>query len=246
VSTTPVETPDGYPQPTRRRPLGGGQIAMIIIGSILALLGLGLLGAGAAAAAAGHSRDGAGFVTSGPAAVSTTAYALTTPDLGVDVRGPDEAYARGLLGTVRIRATPAVPSRPVFVGIAPTADVQRYLDGVGHDAITDIEVDPVRVEYDQQAGGPPEAAPGEQTFWESSDSGTGTRTLEWQLATGDWTVVLMNADGSPGVRANLDLGGTLPVLRGVTIGLFVGGGLLLLGGAVLILLPLVTRRREPA
>jgi len=39
----------------------------------------------------------------------------------------------------------------------------------------------------------PESAPGEQTFWERSDTGTGTRTLEWQLSTGDWTVVVMNA-----------------------------------------------------
>jgi hypothetical protein len=56
----------------------------------------------------------------------------------------------------------------------------------------------------------------------------------------------MNANGSPGVRADLDLGGTLPVLRGVTIGLFVGGAVLLIGGVLLIVLPLVTRRRSPA
>ena len=54
--------------------------------------------------------------------------------------------------------------------------------------------------------------------------------MTWQLATGDWTVVVMNADGSAGVRAELDLGGTLPVLRWVTVGLLVGGGLALLGG----------------
>jgi hypothetical protein len=242
VSAAPVHAPDGHRQPTRRRPLSGGQIAMIVVGSIVALLGLGLLGGGVAVAAAGHSRDSAGYLTTGPATVASTAYAVTAPNLGVDVRGPDEAYARDLLGTVRIRAT---ASEPVFLGIARTADVQRYLDGVGHDEISDIDVDPVRVEYAEHAGGAPELAPGEQTFWELSDSGTGTRTLEWQLATGDWTVVVMNADGSPGVRADLDLGGTLPVLRGVTIGLLVAGSLLLLGGAVLILLPLLTRRPEP-
>jgi hypothetical protein len=245
VSTTPVHAPGDHRQPTRRRPLGGGQIAMIVVGSIVALLGLGLLGGGVAVAAAGHSRDGAGYLTTGPAEVSTTAYAVTAPNLGIDVRGPDEAYARDLLGTVRIRATGSDPTRPVFIGIAPTADVQRYLDGVGHDEISDIDVDPVRVEYAEHAGGAPEVAPGEQTFWEDSDSGTGTRTLEWQLATGDWTVVVMNAAGTPGVQADLDLGGTLPVLRGITIALFVAGGLLVLGGAALILLPLLTRRPEP-
>lgn len=243
MSTAPVHAPGDHRQPSRRRPLGGGQIAMIVVGSIVALLGLGLLGGGVAVAAAGHSRDDAGFLTTGPATVATTAYAVTAPNIGIDVRGPDEAYARDLLGTVRIRAT---ASQPVFLGIARTADVQRYLDGVGYAEISDVNVNPVRIDYAEHAGRAPEVPPGEQTFWELSDSGTGTRTLEWQLATGDWTVVVMNADGSPGVRADLDLGGTLPVLRGVTIGLFIAGGLLVIGGAVLILLPLLTRRPEPA
>ena len=244
VSTTPVRVPGPAPAGTRR-PLAGGQIAMIVIGSLLALLGLGLLAGGAAAAAAGHSRNGDGFLTTGPASVATDSYAVSVPDIGVDVRGPDQAYARNLLGTVRIRATSGDPATPVFIGIAPSRDVEGYLRGVGHDDIQDIEVDPVSVDYATHAGGAPATAPAEQTFWDRSDSGTGTRTLDWELATGDWTVVVMNADGSPGVRADLDLGGTLPILRWATVVLFAGGGLLLLGGVLLIVLPLATRRRYP-
>jgi hypothetical protein len=242
VSTTPVSAPDRRTRPGRR-PLSGGQVAMIVIGSLLALLGLGLLAGGAAIAAAGHSRDSAGFVTSGRAPVDTDSYAVTVPGIGINVRGPDEAYARDLLGTVRIRATSDDPAKAVFIGLAPARDVDAYLDGVGHADVRDIDVDPARVEYTDHAGGAPEAGPADQSFWDSSDSGTGTRTLSWQLATGDWTVVVMNADGSAGVHADLDLGGTLPVLRGATIGLFVGGGLVLVAGVLLIVLPLATRRR---
>jgi hypothetical protein len=242
MSTTPLSAPDRRMAPGRR-PLSGGQIAMIVIGSVLALLGLGLLAAGAAVAAAGHSRDSAGFVTSGRAPVDTDQYALAVPGIGVDVRGPDQVYARDLLGTIRIRATSDDPAKPVFVGLAPSRDVDGYLGGVGHDDVRDIDVDPTRVDYTAHAGEAPASPPGEQTFWERSDSGTGTRTLTWQLATGDWTLVVMNADGSAGVHADLDLGGTLPVLRGATIGLFVGGGLLLVGGILLVVLPLATRRR---
>lgn len=245
MSTTPVRAPAGRPAPTGPRPLRGSQIAMIIIGSVLALIGFWVLVGAVALAAAGNSRDDAGYVTAGPATVTTEAYAVSVPDIGVDVSGPDEAYARDLLGTVRIRATGADPARPLFVGIAPTRDVDAYLRGVGHNDVRDIDVDPVRVDYTEHAGGAPAAVPAEQTFWEHSDTGTGTRTLEWKLATGDWTVVVMNADASPGVRADLDLGGTLPVLRWVTVGLFVGGALLLIGGGLLIVLPLTTRRRGP-
>jgi hypothetical protein len=244
VSTTPLSAPDRRTAPARR-PLTGGQVAMIVIGAILALLGLGLLAGGAAVAAAAHSRDSAGFVTSGAAPVDSAAYAVAVPGIGVDVRGPDEAYARDLLGIVRIRATSDDPAKPVFLGLAPTGDVDGYLRGVGHDDVRDIDVDPARVDYTAHSGGGPASPPGEQTFWERSDAGTGTRTVSWQLATGDWTVVVMNADGTAGVHADLDLGGTLPVLRGATIGLFVGGGLLLVGGVLLVVLPLATRRRDP-
>jgi hypothetical protein len=243
VSTTPVRPPD-QPYPAAHRGLSGGRIAMIVIGSVLALIGLGLLAGGVAVAAASHSRDSAGFVTAGPAQVDSDAYAVAVPGIGVDVRGPDEAYARDLLGTVRIRATSDDPTRAVFVGLAPTRDVDAYLDGVGHDDVRDIDVDPARIDYTNHPGDGPASPPGEQTFWERSDAGTGTRTVSWELATGDWTVVVMNADGSAGVHADLDLGGTLPVLRAATIGLFVSGGLLLIGGVLLIVLPLVTRRRD--
>ncbi len=243
MSTTPVSAPSRAPGPPR--PLTGGQVAMIVIGSVLALIGLGLLAGGAAVAVAGHSRDGAGFVTAGPVQVDSDAYAVAVPGLGVDVRGPDQAYARGLLGTVRIRATSDDPARPVFLGLAPTADVDAYLRGVGHDDARDLDVDPARVDYTAHPGGGPASPPGEQAFWERSDAGSGTRTVTWPLATGDWTVVVMNADGSAGVHADVDLGGSLPVLRAATIGLFVGGGLLLVGGVLLIVLPLATRRRDP-
>jgi hypothetical protein len=215
---------------------------MIVVGCVVALVAAAVLAAGLAVAFAGRSPDG--YRTVGPASVATQSYAVTAPDIGVDVRGPDEAYARDLLGTIRIRATGADPARPIFLGIARTADADAYLGEVGYDQISDIEVDPVRVEYDAHAGGGPATPPTAQTFWERSDSGPGTRTLTWELATGDWTVVVMNADGSPGVRAELDLGGTLPVLRWVTVGLLVGGGLALLGGLALVVLPLATRRRD--
>jgi hypothetical protein len=244
MSTTPVRDPAPLPAPGSRRPLGGGQIAMIVIGSVVALLGLATLFGGVAVAGAGLSRDADGFLTAGPATVATDSYAVTVPDVGVEVRGPDEAYARQILGTVRIRATAADPAKPVFLGIAPARDVDAYLDGVGHADISDIEVDPVEVKYTPYQGGPPASAPTGQTFWDASDSGTGTRTMEWELATGDWTVVVMNADGSSGVRADLDIGGELPGLGWVTVALITLGAVLLLGGALLVILPLTVGRRH--
>jgi len=244
---TGAAVPPSGPPPGRlpappRRPLGAGRIVAIVIGALLCLIGLGLLAGGAAVAAAGHSRDAAGFVTSGTAPIDSDAYAVVVPRVGVQIHGPDQAYARDLLGTVRIRATGDDANKAVFLGLARTEDVDAYLRGVGHDEVRDIDADPVRTDYTNRAGGAPSSPPGEQTFWDRSDAGTGTRTVDWQVASGNWTVVVMNADGTAGEHADVDLGGTQPFLRGATIGLFAAGGVLLVGGVLLIVLPLVTRR----
>lgn len=243
LHTGAAPPPVGQPPTPPRPPLGAGRIIAIIAGAVLCLIGLGLLGGGAALAAAAHSRDTAGFVTSGTAPVDSDAYAVVVPGIGVNIHGPDQVYVRGMLGTVRIRATGRNPEQPVFLGLARSQDVDAYLRGVGHDEVRDLNVDPTRTEYTNRAGGAPASPPGGQKFWVGSDSGTGTRTVEWQVAARDWTVVVMNADGSAGVHADVDLGGTLPVLRGATIGLFVAGGVLLVGGVLLIVLPLVIRRQ---
>ena len=92
----------------------------------------------------------------------------------------------------------------LFVGVADTADVDAYLSGVGHDRLGDLGTPwagagtrPAMTGVD---GGPPEAAPGEVDIWVAESSGTGTQTVDWRPGDGDWTVVIMQADGAAGRR----------------------------------------------
>jgi hypothetical protein len=70
--------------------------------------------------------------------------------------------------------------------------------------------------------------------------------VTWKVREGDWSVVLMNADGSRGVAAEIDLGAKLSLLLWVAIGLLLGGVLVLGGSTALIVLAARAPRPPPA
>jgi hypothetical protein len=108
-----------------------------------------------------------------------------------------------------------------------------------------IDFDPFRVTYLPVTGGTPQGPPTEQRFWAASASGVGTQTLTWKVREGDWSVVLMNSDGSRGVAANIDVGAKMSFLLWVAIGSLLGGVLVTGGSAALVVLAARTRRPQP-
>ena len=89
------------------------------------------------------------------------------------------------------------------------------------------------------------APPGTRRFWAARAAGAGTQTLVWPVEDGDWSVVVMNADGSPGVRVHLSAGAKVAFVFRVGLGLAIGGALLLILGIVLIVLGARLGRRAP-
>jgi hypothetical protein len=75
-------------------------------------------------------------------------------------------------------------------------------------------------------------------------SGTGTQTVVWPAKGGHWTVVVMNATASSGMKVHADVAATLPPLPWIALGLHVGGVLVLAGSVALIVVPIrrATRR----
>jgi hypothetical protein len=219
---------------------------LVILGAVLILLGCGLLAGGGIGLWAHAQRDAAGYHTAGPERLTTDTFALSAPSLDVGIAGPDAIYADDLLGDVRITLESRNVETPLFIGIGPAGDVARYLNGVGHTEISDFEADPFKVTYVPRPGGQPAADPAAQTFWVASDSGTGSRTLSWNVADGNWSVVVMNADRSQGVDADVSIGSTLPGVLPVSIAALVVGGLLLLLGIVVIAVTVATRRSAVA
>jgi hypothetical protein len=99
------------------------------------------------------------------------------------------------------------------------------------------------VDYRHVDGGAPRSTPGEQDFWVARQEGSGAQTLEWAVQGGNWSAVIMNADGSAHVTSSVSLGGRLNVLLPIGVGLAGVGIILLAIGTVLIVLG--ARRTRP-
>lgn len=212
------------------------KIVLIVLGAVLMVCGLGALLPGALLTRL-TSHGGAidtGYHTIGsptPALVSPTEK-INSGDLPTS--GPGAATL-----TVNARDT----DQPVFLGVARTADLDAYLDGVAYDEVRDLRLRPYRVETTRHTGIPFADPPGLQSFWLASATGS-SPTLEWKVQGDDYRVVLMNADGSPGAAANTQIGVKVSGLRGLGIGVLLGGALAALAGLGLLIWGLVTPARS--
>jgi hypothetical protein len=242
----PIRVPEASaampPRPDGARdPSSGtiGRITAIVIGTLLTLVSVVLLGAGGTVLWADLTQRDGGYVTTDVRRFSTSGAALTTRPTDLGPAGIAWLYSPSLLDDVRIRVTPSDVGRPLFVGIGPSTEVDRYLEGVRHTLISDFWGSTVRA----IGGGSAVSAPDTQDFWVASDTGSGPRTVTWDLAEGSWTVVVMNADGRPGIGVvATDLGATVPALVWVAIGVLVAGGVFLVGGVLL--MARATQRRS--
>jgi hypothetical protein len=225
--------------------VSAGRVILIILGSIGVLFGLALMAGGGFLLWADRTQRDDGYLTTPSERFATPNYALTRTRLEVDTQGEGWVLNESWFGKVRIRGeSPA--GKTLFIGIGPQAEVARYLGTVAHANVQDLDFDPFRATYLSVSGAAPQAPPTEQHFWAASASGVGTQTLTWKVRDGDWSVVLMNADGSRGVAADVDLGAKLSFLLWVAIGLLLGGVLVTGGSAGLVVLAARTRRPQPS
>ena len=96
--------------------------------------------------------------------------------------------------------------------------------------MTDVDYSPFHASYrDRDQGGELRPAlPADQDFWAASAHGAGTQTVAWDLEDGDWSIVVMNADGSRGVDTDISAAAKVPFLGSL--------GWVSLGGALVLLI----------
>ncbi|MET0143865.1 MAG: hypothetical protein ABW328_03645 [Ilumatobacteraceae bacterium] len=225
-----------------------GRIVVIVSGCILGILGLGLLIAGIAGTVAyGVARDDDGYFRTDEIHLSTPTSAITSASLDLGSAPGDAEWitARGDFATVILDLQPVGSGQELFAGIGPTDEVTRYLASVPHDSVSDYDDSSSTVTYERQAGSATPAPPADQTFWVAEVATAQPGTLTWDVKGGDWTVVVMNADGSSGVDANARVGIKIDWLLPVAIVLIVLGAVVLVGGTLLGVFVGRTRRQQP-
>jgi hypothetical protein len=232
-------TTDHRPEEPRRR---APRVALITTAAVTALMAVLLLVAGGAALWGNAQKNEQGYLTTDSERFASETRAIATQSLDVDSDLPGWLVGEESYGDIRLQVR-GNDEQPVFVGIAPTRDVERYLSGAAHATLTDVDYDPFDAEYRNAAGERPLAPPVEQYFWETSTHGPGDQVLTWDVRDGDWSVVVMNADGSSGVDVDVSAGANVPVLATIGWVLMATGGLLLtIAGIVLVLAIRAPRR----
>ncbi len=207
--------------------MSAGKIILLVFGIIGLLISIGLLvGGGALLWADNVIKDNEGFYTTRNIQIEKDSYAIVSGPADIDIdTGWDWGWGWDLgdLATFKVEGSNNDPSNQIFIGVARESDIDAYLSGVEYDEITDIHINPDRMDYRNHPGSIVPGDPTSQTFWTESSYGAGTQILEWELEPGSHSLVLMNDDGSAGVDMNIVLGAKIPLLFIVSVGVLVAG-----------------------
>jgi hypothetical protein len=217
--------------------MSAGRVVLLVFGILIVLVSIALLIGSAGVLAFDRSfRDSQGYYTTSFARVDANSYAVITQPADFHVNA---GFMMKNLepASIRIQAQNNLVGKPIFIGIATEQDAQNYIGSSSHDEFTGLSLRPYHLELRHFAGGTPPAAPVTQNFWIASATGTGTQTLNWNISSGTYSLVLMNADGSAPVDAQVSLAIRAPqVVRAVGWGLLIAGIVLIFLGGLMIFL----------
>jgi uncharacterized protein DUF4389 len=222
----PADPPGDPATGVPHRTSAAGAVTALIAGVLLLLPAAGLGVGGGTLLALDNARDSSGYVTSPIFHLSSSTAAITAENLTIT---DADQWARSLgdVGGLRVTAT-SLTGRPIFVGVASQTAVDEWLAGKAHDELTGLTDGTAR--YNRAAGTLQTVSnPAGQSFWLATATGTAPAGLQWNLADGSYAVVVVNADGSPGVNADVRGAAQVPHLAGL-------GGTMLGVGIALVLL----------
>jgi hypothetical protein len=232
--------------------MSAGRIILLIFGILILLGSVPLIfGGGALLWVDLALTDDDGFITTNTHPLERGSYAIVTEPADIEFDeewnwgwGWHRSWDLGDLVTFKVEGSNVNASKGIFIGVAEELDWEAYLNDVEYDEIINFDIDPFDVDYRNHPGDSVPEVPTSQTFWMESTYGAGTRTLEWELETGTYSLVIMNQDGSRGVDVDVAVGAKVPLLFGVAVGFLVGGIGAIIVGILMVVFALRGRQRS--
>lgn len=233
---SPPAPPVPAPPPTPPRRHSAGHVVAIVVGCLLLLPGIGLaIGGGGLAIGQAVATDDDGYFRFTLDRLESDGVAVGTTDRWFDDADGDAPWLFDLLDVdFRFRVEGAGPTDDVFIGIARTTDVERYLADASWSEL--IELDDRSPRYREIEGSASIAPPLDQDFWTATASGPGEEELVWEARGGRWSVVVMNVDGSAEVEADIEIGARSGAVTPIAVTMLVVGSLVIAGAIVLIVI----------
>jgi membrane-associated phospholipid phosphatase len=220
--TAPRPVEEQPPLPKQQRaasieppPWGARMVTHVIVIGVILLIGGGVVAIGEGALMAVFGSDST--LTSGTRRLSTPTIALVTAV--DDIKGTNGFATTFDQPTLTVSATGS--SRSQLLGIGPAAAVDRYLTGATFDKVTDLEVDPFRLNTVRQDGVAHPTPPTAQMFWPAQSSGTDA--LSWKVRDDRYLLVVMNNDDTQGVSVNGRGAPDVPHAFAIGVGLVIAG-----------------------
>ena len=191
---------DTTPGQAARRPFRGGRIAAIVAAGFVTLLSLGFLTVGGLLLWGDSQKDADGYISTPPTA-STRRPPRWRPRISTSTSAAHlvagrHRYVREGQAARRVagrqaglhRHRPHERCRALPARHCPRARHRHRYVALSR-------------RLQPQAAIARSRRPAEQDIWAAPPHGDGRQTLTWDVEDGDWSVVVMNADGSPGVHA---------------------------------------------
>ncbi len=224
--------------------LGVVHIGILLVSVILLITAFGLLMGGTTLRSIQVLVvDDDGYITSDPATVDLPGYAIVLEDIDLDVDPMAWRWlqSRGGLLKLKIITESNDPSKEIFIGVARESDLRPYIQDMEYQRVIDMDFDEENYElvfsaadFSLHPGGPPSAPPTVHSYWVAHTSSADEQELVWEPQSGTYNIVIMNADGSEGIDANIQVGASVPFFGSIAniliyAGLFVGaiGGLMI-------------------
>lgn len=220
-----------------RESLGVIHIGIILIAVVLLITSFGLIMGGTSIRAIQNLLvDEDGYLISDPAEIDVSGYAIVLENMEFDIDPVAWRWLqnRGGFLTFKIVTESNNPTKEVFVGVARKQDVASYLSDMEYQRIMDVNFDEDEFDFTLSdsdlvlhPGAAPSAPPLVHSYWVVHGSDTESQEIIWEPQAGNYYVVIMNADGSEGIEADIQIGAKVPFFGSIgnilfTAGIFVG------------------------